>query len=88
MLKDKTAPSPRIKNADERSKTPQVSGHREDIEAAPLRLTGIETAEGDFYRQLERLGAPSANAVALAAFRKLSVEHFTRRVSTPLLWHW
>ena len=74
MPKDKTAPFQRTKTADKTSKTLQDSGHREDIEAAPLRLTEAEIADRDYYRTLERLGAPSAYTVALAVFRTRSAD--------------
>lgn len=60
MTKDKPAPAQQTKTA----------------EAAPLQPTELEVAEGDYYRYLERLGAPSAQKVALAVFRELSVAHF------------
>ena len=73
--KEKTAPFQPTKTDDKTSTTLQASGHCEDPEAAPLQLTEIEMADRDFYRQLERLGAPSAYSVALAVFRTRSLEH-------------
>ncbi len=78
VTKNTTGRSHQTKTADKTSKTPRALRHREDIETAPPRQTEVEIAEGDYYHYLERLGAPSAQKVALARFRKLSVVHFTR----------
>ena len=78
MAEDKGVPSQRTKTANETSKTLQGWRLREDMGAAPRRLTELEIADRNSYQQLERLGAPSAYTVALAVLRKKSVEHFTR----------